>query len=786
VIIHHFGSRLGAVALALLLTAPLRAQAQDSPGALPWELAFDRRELLWSTSLAITADGRKVAYEARRPPPTAARAERYLPSGTPAYSIGAKVFIVDRATGGVTEVCPGGNCWRPSWSPDGKQLAFYSDAGGQPELWIWDLASGKARKLAAQPIKAKLWAGDESQWSPSGDVLYVPLAPAGPYRIPTMPPPPKPSPDSAGVTVMRSGQEAKDAPQQAAPNAAVVAHFLRENLAELAAVDAKTGRVTVLVPGDATPKPSVFRVSPSGRWVSYLSVFKEQGITSQASTIDLAVVPATGGPPAVVAEDLPLLLDYHRLNYAWFPSDDRLVYFKDKRIWLVEVGPAGPGKPRVLAESLGDLAPTLHWFTRDGKSLVVGTDPRDDKDYGDIYPTGIAIVPLDGGPLARFGIDSTWKFRSILKANDRTVWQPDGRSITLLVEVRATGERAVVRFDSQGGSRVLWQGQGQLANLTGGGSHDAIYGSYEDLHTPPDIYRFAADFSSKERISHLEPRLDGISAGSFELFDTQVPMYDGKLGSVRTAVLLPPGAKRGDKLPAVVLMYPGSDVSRAAGEFGGGSQLSIPTLLLTSRGFAVILANLTLGPNREAGNPAQEMEDVLLPQVYHAAELGCIDIQRVGIGGQSFGGFGTAALISRTNLFRAAVAISGIYDLAGTYGHMDKAGGSFWIGWAEGGQARMGTHPWANLRRYIDNSPYYQADKIFTPLLIVHGDDDMAYHDGQKLFTALRRLDRPAQFATYAGQGHVISEWTRPNAVDAARRIVEFYEKHLGLPTAMP
>ena len=96
----------------------------------------------------------------------------------------------------------------------------------------------------------------------------------------------------------------------------------------------------------------------------------------------------------------------------------------------------------------------------------------------------------------------------------------------------------------------------------------------------------------------------------------------------------------------------------------------------------------------------------------------------------------------------------------------------------------MGTHPWANLRRYLDNSPYYQADKIFTPLLIVHGDDDDAYHDGLKLFSALRRLDRPAQLASYAGQGHVIYEWNRSAAIDAARRMVEFYRRHLGDPAA--
>jgi dipeptidyl aminopeptidase/acylaminoacyl peptidase len=96
--------------------------------------------------------------------------------------------------------------------------------------------------------------------------------------------------------------------------------------------------------------------------------------------------------------------------------------------------------------------------------------------------------------------------------------------------------------------------------------------------------------------------------------------------------------------------------------------------------------------------------------VYRAAELGYIDLERVGIAGQSFGGYGTAAIVSHTNLFRAAVAISGIYDLPGIYGDIRPDGSAFWIGWSEGGQARMGTHPWANLRRYVDNSPYYQAD----------------------------------------------------------------------------
>jgi dipeptidyl aminopeptidase/acylaminoacyl peptidase len=771
---------VASLALVLLSAATSAGQARDPVGALPYDLAFERRGFVWSTALAVTPDGKRVAYDVRQPPDTNPDG-RYRPNGTPNSSVGTKVYFTDRATGRTTEVCPGGNCWRPAWSPDGRALAFYSDSGGPPQLWVYELSSGRARRLSAQPVKAKLWTGDEPRWSPDGTTLYVPLAPEGEYRSPARPGV-VPRTNAAGVTVLRSGSEAKDTSAEEKTTDPMVAHFLRENLAAIAAVDVRTGAVRIVVPADATPRPSVLRLSASGRWVSYLSVFKFHGATNQTSTFDIAVAPATGGAVRMVVEDAPQLNDYHGLNYSWHPTDDRLVYLKDGKLWLVDVGRDGPTPARQLGASLGELAPTLNWFTRDGRAVVVGIDPKDDKGYGDIRPKGIAVVPLDGRPPLRFSLDDArWEYRGILKADERTVWQPDGASITLVLQDRASGERGVVRFDpTTGKSTVLWKGLARLDNPTAGGSHDFIVGVYEDLRTPPDVYSFPANFSSKSRVSHIDPRFDKVTVGRAEIFETTVPMYDGKLGKVRTAVLLPPGTKKGDRLPAIVMMYPGGDVSREAERIGGGSTTTVPTLLFTSRGYAVVLANLTLGPNREAGNPMQEMVDVLLPQIYRAAELGYVDAERLALSGQSFGGYGTASVISRTNLFRAAIAVSGIYDLPGTYGHMRPDGGSFWIGWSEGGQARMGTHPWANLRRYLDNSPYYQADKIVTPLLLVHGTEDNAYHDAQKLFTALRRLNRPAQLASYAGQGHVIYEWNRASATDAARRMVEFFRKHLG------
>src|SRR5262249_4645560 len=147
--------------------------------------------------------------------------------------------------------------------------------------------------------------------------------------------------------------------------------------------------------------------------------------TNQESSIDLAIVPVAGGTPTVVATDLPLLNDYHGRNYAWSPTEDALVYLKGGQLWLVTVGAEGPGTPRRLAESLGALAPTYHWFTRDGRSVVVGTDPIDDKGYGDPRPRGLAVVPLDGSAPSRIAINDAWTFDDLVRADPRTVWQPD-------------------------------------------------------------------------------------------------------------------------------------------------------------------------------------------------------------------------------------------------------------------------------------------------------------------------------------------------------------------------
>ncbi len=807
--------RLAAPALLLVLaTAPLAAAAG---GALPWDAWFVRRQLLFGERPAVSPDGRWVAYSVAAARPGGSQGTRYLPSGTPGPMDGARIELSATAGGTPRDPCPEeGSCWRPAWSPDGGRLAFFADAGGEVRLWVYDLGTGGSRRVADARVKPRLWPGDEARWSPDGRRLYVPLVPAGGGdggpEAKGGPAAGKPegekdgAPAGPAVTVRRSGAEKEAAPEagkaEAAPDDPMARALRRENASRLAAVDLASGRVEVLVSDTAEPAPSVLRLSPSGAWVSYLSVFRQEGGGAgkfPELVCDLAVVPAAGGPVHTLATGLKVVdASYFEANYRWHPREDRLVYLEGGKLFAVDLRGVEAGafpEPRELAASLGKLAPAPLLFTADGRSLVVGVaGGGGGGSAGGGEVRALALVPLDG-PARRSPVllpldPEHRRLVAVVQGTSRTAWQPADGALTLLEEDRATGETVAVRVDpATGRARELWRRLGRLRGTSALGPEEgSLAGVYEDPGTPPDVYRFGPELSpaGRNRISTVEPAFGAVRGVDVQVLETRVPGPGGELRPVRTAILLPAGTAPGAHLPAVVAIYPGEPVSRSAGHFAGGDFTTLPNLLFTSRGYAVVLPDLPLGPEGEPGEPLREMVDALLPQLQHAADAGWIDASRLGLLGQSYGGYAAAAIVSRTSLFRAAVAISGIFDLPGVWGLPDRDGTSFFREWVEDGQGHMGGPPWAELPRYLANSPYFQVEHIHTPLLLVHGTEDDAVDESRKLFTALERLGRTAQYAEYPGEGHVVWGWKLADAADCARRVTEFLERYLGSPRELP
>ena len=193
----------------------------------------------------------------------------------------------------------------------------------------------------------------------------------------------------------------------------------------------------------------------------------------------------------------------------------------------------------------------------------------------------------------------------------------------------------------------------------------------------------------------------------------------------------------------------------------------------TSRGYAVVFPDLRpLTPRATAaGNIIKEIRDYLVPQIYRAAELGYIDIDRVVLTGHSFGGFGTLAVVTDTNLFRAAVGYSSApLNLLSTTS-----------GWpAEVARIGPGALPWTAFKQYLTNSPYHQADKVETPVLLIHGTNDpLPPRSSELMFEALQMQGKTAQLALYPGEPHALGWWSFENAVDACRRVLDFVSRYV-------
>jgi dipeptidyl aminopeptidase/acylaminoacyl peptidase len=758
--------------------------ALDTGSALPLELAYTMKTLGYEDRPSISPDGKWVVYNVYTPPVKSPGSEleiepRFLPGGTPSTYVGSRLFLASTETAQPKSICPEkGNCWRPSWSADSSRVAFYSDNDGSPKLWLYDTKTGNARKVTDAKVKAKLWLGDEAYWSADGKKVYVPIAP--PEQQTSAPNSDTAKAKDTRIRTYFSGKEIKEKAKEQ-PGQNFMEFFLQENNATLSSVDVDTGGVKEIVSYQTEPRPSCLTLSPSGKWIAYLSVYRINNLTDAKAFYDLAVVPESGGPVRVIAKDLEVNdLDYYTFAYRWNPGKDQLVYYKNKKVWFYDLAQLN-SEPKQVAADLGELAPFPIAFTNDGTNLLLGTKPIDRKDYTGLWPASLTLISMDGSFKQSVNLPEPLDFIQVITASTNRLWQPNKEQFTSIWQNPKTGEKLIIESEvGSGKSKVVQKEIGRLRFVESSASDDQIIGTYEDAATPGDVYLFAKDLTSRKRISNVEPRFENIRLGSIEFFETQLAQYDGKIVTAQTAVILPPGAKKGDKLPAIVFHYGGDSLAKKADRFLAGSPASVPISIFVSRGYAALLTYLIIAPEGTPGNPVQNMVDVLLPQIYRAAELGYVDINRIALLGQSYGGYSTAAMITKTNLFRAAVAISGMYDLPGLYSWMIKDITPH-MNWSESGQGRMGSPPWSNIMRYMENSPYYQADKINTPLLMIHGgnDDTCPVQDAEKMFAALRRLEKTAQLAVYDGEGHTVNTWSLDKAIDATERILKFLETYL-------
>jgi len=761
-----------------------RAVASSDP--LQIDVALKLREFQVLDRPAVSPNGKFVVYGVMTRP------ERRLgdgidfadpQSGTPKYSHGVNLFITDIATGQSRLVgSEAGNSIRGSWSPDGKQLAFYSDVDGRLRLWVYEVASGRARKVTDTPIHAGLNSGDDPAWTSDGRSVLVPLREntgtkevTGPSGMPS------PSNRLASAQVSTSGVEVARLKDPAAARGANEARLQRlYGNRSFGLVTIATGAARIIIPPSLQRPRETAQFSPSGRFISYL-VYSENPSGSSGLNRDLIICLAEDGSIEHIIKGLaPDSAPNLDGPYRWHPTEDRLFYFKQQHVSSLSRAAEGSWQEQSLVRELGEVDPRIFETTRDGKALILGLrEPGEPPITSSLSPgtRRFAVVWLDGRPAKTLALPNNLRGKQLLVADRRTAWQPHLSSVTVVVRNDRSFKSGIVRLDLISGAstplhsgRFVFQDDRRARPMVAApADHSFIVGQLEGPDRPPDLYRFGAD-GKANRVTEIEPRISSLSFGPAELFETQIVGPNGKMLTVHTGVLMPPGTKRGDRVPAVATVYGGNSNALHLDRFGAQYAAGFPLTVLLARGYAVLLLDAPMsmpGPGRR-GNPIQDLVNATVPQVLRAAELGYIDLRRVAVTGQSYGGYCTAALLSATPIFAAGVATSGLYDLSGGYNT-----------WTENGQGRMGTHPWDDLPRYLENSPYYRANRIKSPLLIVHGDADSNVNDALKMFNALRRLDQTAQLAIYPGQGHTLRYWSLNHAIDATERIVSFLDYYV-------
>ena len=163
----------------------------------------------------------------------------------------------------------------------------------------------------------------------------------------------------------------------------------------------------------------------------------------------------------------------------------------------------------------------------------------------------------------------------------------------------------------------------------------------------------------------------------------------------------------------------------------------------------------------------------------HLSKFSWVDSTNMGLQGQSWGGYQIAWLVTRTNMFKAAGAGAPVSNMTSAYGGIRWGTGLNRQFQYEKSQSRIGATLWQRQDLYIKNSPIFAADKVTTPLLIMHNDADGAvpWYQGIEYFTALRRLNKKVWMLQYNGEDHNLVE--RKNRKDLSVRLSQFFDYYL-------
>ena len=286
-----------------------------------------------------------------------------------------------------------------------------------------------------------------------------------------------------------------------------------------------------------------------------------------------------------------------------------------------------------------------------------------------------------------------------------------------------------------------------------------------------DLWTSDLDFAEMTRVSHVNPQQEHYSWGTAEL--VAWTSLDGL--PLQGMLFKPEDFDPAKKYPMLVYFYEKMSNGLHQYRFPSTASSSISISFYVSRGYLVFVPDIPY----KVGYPGESAVNAVVPGVTMLVNSGIVQEDKIGVQGHSWGGYQIAHMITETDLFAAAEAGAPVSNMTSAYGGIRWASGMSRMFQYEKTQSRIGGSLWEAPYRYLINSPLFAADKIKTPVLMLHNDDDGAvpWYQGIEFFVALRRLGKPVWMLNYNGEGHGLSKYA--NRRDFAIRMQQYFDHYL-------
>jgi dipeptidyl aminopeptidase/acylaminoacyl peptidase len=412
------------------------------------------------------------------------------------------------------------------------------------------------------------------------------------------------------------------------------------------------------------------------------------------------------------------------------------------------------GKTRQLTTTGGGTS-QARW-SPDGSKIAYTaySDPRYEYSRVDLF-----VVDAAGGePL------------SLSKALDRSVarfaWKADGKR---LVAVVVDGvNQPVYEFGVAASSPEHVTHPGTFVSDVAVSRAGNAVAVAEGRRETPDLWTLDARPSS---LTDLNPAFQGREVARQDVIRWKAP--DGL--EIEGVLTYPLDYKEGTRVPLVLAMH-GGPFGVSESTLRGGYYLE---QMWAAEGYAVLQPNFrgsdgygdAFSQANRGDIGGKDYEDIMAG-VEKVIQMGVADPNRMGVMGLSYGGYMTNLIVSRTERFKGAISESGIFNLVTDFSN------SVYPSWEVG---YLGGYYWDRdkLQLYVERSAFRNAERIKTPVLILHGEEDANtfISNSKEMYQALRALGRTVEFAHYPREEHGFEE---PNhLLDKAERWVRWFSRYV-------